>query len=109
MTRIDIITELEAEYEREVDPNFDAGVNELCDGEACRHGSECDCHNSFVAAVREHLETVEDSDLVFSVDYRQKIANAAIVLVLSGFFAGLVFGALLFEAEEISRFMREVL
>jgi hypothetical protein len=54
-------------------------------------------------------KVVKDSDLVFGNDYRQKIANAAIVLLLSGFFAGLVFGALLFEAEEISRFMREVL
>jgi hypothetical protein len=83
MTRIDIITELEAEYEREVDPNFDAGVNELCDGEACRHGSECDCHNSFVAAVREHLETVQDSDLVFNNDYRQRVHASVTALVIT--------------------------
>jgi hypothetical protein len=48
---------------------------------------------------------VTDEDLVFGNDYRQKIANAAIVLLLSGFFAGLVFGALLFEGPEISEFV----
>ena len=61
--RMDIIEELEDEIAERLDENFDAGVNELCDGENCRHGSECGCHDSFRACVREALEKQRDEYL----------------------------------------------
>ena len=54
--RQEIVNELEDEIGEILDVNFDAGVNELCDGDNCRHGSNCVCHENFSAVVREQLE-----------------------------------------------------
>lgn len=50
-----IVEEEEKDAGIELDPNFDAGVDGLCNGDNCRH-SECECWDNFRLAVRSQLE-----------------------------------------------------
>jgi hypothetical protein len=52
--QFDIIKDLEIEYDKQLDVNFDPGVDGLCDGETCRH-SECECWNNFRQSVIREL------------------------------------------------------
>lgn len=93
MNRLEIIEELEDEYGLEVDPNFDADVNELCDGDRCRH-SECDCHDNFRSAVRKHLDGVMDkafSDIY--EDQAKRLAARQFAMNVVMLTAGVLIGA----------------
>lgn len=52
--RDNIILELEDEFSIDLDSNFEAGVNGLCDGDTCRH-DECECWDTFRKAVERQL------------------------------------------------------
>lgn len=57
--RDNIIKDLEDDFNDELDANFDAGVNDLCNGDNCR-SEECICYENFEFAVREQLEKQAD-------------------------------------------------
>lgn len=75
--RQQIIGDLEEEFCETLDINFDAGVDELCDGDNCRHGSECICYENFSAAVREQLQKQSD-EYFTTLESMRKLHSAEI-------------------------------
>lgn len=66
--KYDIIHELELEHEVELDPNSDAGVNGLCNDDACPR-SECSCWSRFETAI--NAELVETNLSIRGLNERQ--------------------------------------